>query len=256
MPASDDTTEAIEAPRSAHWKFWGTLIWGATILTIDIVSQIGAVLALVLWRESDIGKFSESELEQVALVTSTSGLGLSVTTFVASTVCGGLIVSAIKLRRGLTLRAYLGIEPVPLATLRNWLALLGGFLIVSMMLDILLGHTISSDFLSVAYATANPAWPLWLAVVVVTPLYEEGIFRGFLLKGFAASFMGQTGAVVLTSAVWAAVHMQYDAYDMATIFCVGLLFGAARLKTGSILVPLALHAVTNLLATVEVAVFG
>jgi membrane protease YdiL (CAAX protease family) len=43
---------------------------------------------------------------------------------------------------------------------------------------------------------------------------------------------------------------------MATVFCSGLLLGTARLVTGSLLVPLALHAAVNLLATVEVAVFS
>jgi membrane protease YdiL (CAAX protease family) len=68
--------------------------------------------------------------------------------------------------------------------------------------------------------------------------------------------MGPIGAVVVTSGVWAVLHVQYDAFDMATVFCSGLLLGTARLVTGSLLVPLALHAAVNLLATVEVAVFS
>jgi membrane protease YdiL (CAAX protease family) len=139
--------------------------------------------------------------------------------------------------------------------MRNWLGLLGGLLVIEELLAIALGHSRSGS-MSVAYATANPVWLLWIALVIAAPLFEEMLFRGFLLKGFATSFMGPIGAVFVTSGVWAVLHVQYDAFDMATVFCSGLLLGTARLVTGSLLVPLALHAAVNLLATVEVAVFS
>jgi len=40
------------------------------------------------------------------------------------------------------------------------------------------------------------------------------------------------------------------------IFCLGLLLGAARVHTGSLLLPLGLHAASNLEATIEAALFG
>jgi len=248
--------EAIEAPQAAHWGFWGTLIWGTMLLVIGGVLQIIGIFAVVLWRDGNIDKLAGSELLQALISTGDSGLGISVMTFVTTVVGGGLVVGVIKLKKNSVLREYLCIEPVSLATMRNWLALLGGLLVIEELLAIALGRSGGSEFMSVAYATANPVWLLWIALVIAAPLFEETLFRGFLLKGFAASFMGPIGAVVLTSGVWAALHLQYDAFDMATVFCCGLLFGTARLVAGSLLVPLALHAATNLLATAEVAVFG
>ena len=47
------------------------------------------------------------------------------------------------------------------------------------------------------------------------PVFEELFFRGFLLEGFRRTFLGTTGAVVLTSLLWAVIHTQYDLYYMA-----------------------------------------
>jgi membrane protease YdiL (CAAX protease family) len=205
MLGSDDIAEAIEAPRAAHWGFWGTLIWGAVILIIGCILQIVALFAVVLRRYGDIEKLSGSELAQVSISTSDSGLGLSVVTFLTTVVGGGLVIGVIKLKRDSVLREYLCIKPVSLATMRNWLGLLGGLLIIEELLAIALGHS-RSEFMSVAYATANPVWLLWIAIVIAAPLFEETLFRGFLLKGFAASFMGPIGAVIVTSGVCGAAR--------------------------------------------------
>jgi len=54
----------------------------------------------------------------------------------------------------------------------------------------------------------------------------------------------------VTSLLWAMLHMQYELAYVAVIFVVGLVFGYARLKTNSILTPLMMHFVMNLVATV------
>jgi membrane protease YdiL (CAAX protease family) len=50
--------------------------------------------------------------------------------------------------------------------------------------------------------------------------------------------------------------MQYDLYGMATIFVLGIVYGLARASSGSLVVPLILHAVTNIVATAEAALIG
>jgi membrane protease YdiL (CAAX protease family) len=68
------------------------------------------------------------------------------------------------------------------------------------------------------------------------------------------SRLGAVGAVGLTSLVWALIHVQYDAYGIATIFVTGLLLGYVRLKTGSLYATIFLHGLMNLVATLEVVV--
>jgi hypothetical protein len=103
------------------------------------------------------------------------------------------------------------------------------------------------------YQTAGIPPLLWLAVVVAAPLGEETLFRGFLFKGILHSRLGGAGAIVLTALIWAVLHRQYDLFDMANVFAAGLLFGYARLLTNSIYPCLLMHALMNLIATIQVA---
>jgi membrane protease YdiL (CAAX protease family) len=118
----------------------------------------------------------------------------------------------------------------------------------------LLGRPIVPSFMSAMYATADPVWMIWVAMLIAAPLFEEMFFRGFLFEGFQSSLLGTVGTVIVTAGLWAVIHVQYDAYGIVTIFSLGLLFGAARAYTGSLLVPLGLHSAANLVATIQAAV--
>jgi membrane protease YdiL (CAAX protease family) len=61
--------------------------------------------------------------------------------------------------------------------------------------------------------------------------------------------------VVITSLLWALIHLQYGPYEISTVFILGLILGVARLTTGSIYTSIAMHAFVNLVATAEVAVY-
>jgi membrane protease YdiL (CAAX protease family) len=101
------------------------------------------------------------------------------------------------------------------------------------------------------YRTPGAAPFLHIAVLIVAPVCEEISARGFLLEGIRWSRLGPVWAVVLSSFAWSALHMQYDVHGIATVFAVGILMGVARVKTGSIYVPIAMHALYNLAATIE-----
>jgi membrane protease YdiL (CAAX protease family) len=60
----------------------------------------------------------------------------------------------------------------------------------------------------------------------------------------------------VTSGIWAAIHLQYDAYGIVTVFILGLLLGVARAQGGTLLLPLAMHSAANLAAAVETAALG
>jgi uncharacterized protein len=61
--------------------------------------------------------------------------------------------------------------------------------------------------------------------------------------------------VIITSLLWAAIHLQYDLYGIATIFVGGIFLGWVRLKTDSIWLCIILHGMMNLIATLEVAAY-
>ena len=248
-----DPDDEIRSPQPTHWGLWGTIIWGTVISVIFVALQVFTIIVVAVSRNSHL---SESELSVLFGTVMKDGYLLSLVTFVTTVVCCGLVVSVVKLKKGSLLKEYLCIRQVSLKILLKWIGFLIGLIVLSDLITAFLGRPIVPPFMSSAYATASPVWTIWVATIIAAPLFEETFFRGFLFKGFESSFMRPIGAVLVTASLWAVIHVQYDLYGMGTTFCLGLLLGAARFSTGSLLVPLGLHAVANLVATIEAAILG
>ena len=87
------------------------------------------------------------------------------------------------------------------------------------------------------------------ALAVVTPLSEEILFRGFVLRGLL-NRIGPSPAVVAAALVFSAFHL--DAGTMIPIFFTGLALGWLYVKTGSLWPCIAAHAGQNTLALLAV----
>ncbi len=95
-------------------------------------------------------------------------------------------------------------------------------------------------------------FPFWATLVVAAPLCEETFFRGFMFRGIQHSRLGGVGAVLITSLVWSLGHLDYGPFELLWIFFGGILFGAARCKSGSIYLTMVLHGLWNLASLVAV----
>ena len=87
-------------------------------------------------------------------------------------------------------------------------------------------------------------------VVVVTPLFEELLFRGLLFATLRRG-LGAPGAVVLSAAIFALAH-GYGVLGFASVFWSACLWAWAYEKTGSLWPCIAAHAVDNLAASLSV----
>lgn len=87
-----------------------------------------------------------------------------------------------------------------------------------------------------------------VSVGVLGPIAEELIFRGYLYHRLFRTRLGPAGTVVLLAAGWAVFHYFYSPQVVTLIFGNGLLLGAARVRSGSVVVPIAMHMVWNLYA--------
>lgn len=112
------------------------------------------------------------------------------------------------------------------------------------------------QFMDALILTANPLWLLILAVIVIVPIYEELIFRGFMWSGLVGTKLGVWGTAILTSVVFAVIHVQYGWVELLGIFALAMLFSYARLLSGSLLLPIILHIFNNGLAMWEYLTFG
>jgi len=83
---------------------------------------------------------------------------------------------------------------------------------------------------------------LTVGVAVLAPIGEELLFRGYLMRVLGARY-GSLGALLVTSALFAAVHV--NPASVIALFALGLAFGLLRLWSGSVLPSVVAHAVQN-----------
>jgi membrane protease YdiL (CAAX protease family) len=118
------------------------------------------------------------------------------------------------------------------------------------------GRNVITSFQNDIYTTAAAqGWlaRFWFAVIVVTPIGEESIFRGFLFRGWYREPQDAWTAIALTSVLFALLHVQYDWFVIAQVFGFGLLLGWMRWVSGSTLLTMLLHALINLEGMIETA---
>ena len=89
--------------------------------------------------------------------------------------------------------------------------------------------------------------------IILAPVTEEVLFRGFLLPSWSRSRLGPIGAVAATSAIFAAMHIQYDICGMIAVGLAGCLYGWLRLRSRSLLPPILAHCIGNAIATLGFA---
>jgi len=96
-------------------------------------------------------------------------------------------------------------------------------------------------------AAEHSPWVVVLTVVqavLVAPVVEEAVFRGLAMPALSKR-MGLLPAAAAVSAVFAVIHGHPPAYAPLFILSMGLCFAYAR--TGSLLVPIAMHSCFNLI---------
>ena len=87
---------------------------------------------------------------------------------------------------------------------------------------------------------------LFLAVVVMAPIGEEIVFRGFLQKFLEEHWKDITRAVLVTSLFFAMIH--FNPYWTIQIYLLGVILGFLSWKTNSVIPSIILHSINNAMA--------
>ena len=95
---------------------------------------------------------------------------------------------------------------------------------------------------------------LWFALIVVAPVGEELLFRGFLFRGFVREPRDALPGILAISLIWSLLHIQYDWFGASLVFGLGVLLGYVRLYSGSTTLVILLHALLNLESVLETVV--
>ncbi|MCC6490476.1 MAG: CPBP family intramembrane metalloprotease [Candidatus Hydrogenedentes bacterium] len=246
--ALPESVDSSAQPRL--WGFWMTLLLSLAIMGVYVVLQLVVGIVLFVFRFA-----VDSTIDPMAYAQQLEddGLYLALATLLAAPAGLAFIALFTGPARGIPCGDYIRLTRPSARALLSWTALAVAFMVSSDALRLALGMPLVPDEVVAWYQSAVSPPLLWFALVIAAPAFEESFFRGFMLRGFAASSIGPWGAVVLTALFWALLHIQYDLFGVATIFVFGLMLGAAQLRTGSLYVPLAMHALNNAVSTFETA---
>jgi membrane protease YdiL (CAAX protease family) len=118
----------------------------------------------------------------------------------------------------------------------------------------LTGREVTPGFMGGVLQSARADSAVWLLVIafcVAAPITEEFFARGFLYRGWSETVLRPAGAILLSSLVWTALHLQYDWFFLGEVFSIGLVLGYFRYRSNSIWLTVVLHGLNNLAAVVQ-----
>lgn len=221
-----------------HWH-WRDALWLALVMAVFL-----AALALA-------GTMMESAIKALE---PNSARALIILQNLATQVLALGLVLHLQCRSGATLTESLGGAPAPIRSrLRQalvfYLAAMPLIAATSMISNALFAYSgIPLQPQPVLSGFIDTTAPLWfkgwliLTAVAAAPLVEEIVFRGVFFPALARH-RGIPAAIALVSLLFAFIHGHAPA--VLPLFVVGTTLATAYLYTGSLLVPIFIHAIFN-----------
>jgi len=228
------------------WKFWGTTLWGLFIFAGMFVGQAAVIGYFVLRREGPI---------DLAATVHVVGSGLTISLSVIMGLPAVLLAAWVATHFSRTPF----VDYLALRWTSWWNFLIGAVSLAVLvggwdLLSRTLGREVTPGFMGEVLKSAQAGGALWLLVIafcVAAPISEEVMARGFLYRGWSESRLGVPGAIFLSSLAWTSLHLQYDWFFFGEVFCIGLLLGYLRYRTGSTWLTIVLHGLNNTAATIQ-----
>jgi CAAX protease family protein len=224
-----------------RWGRWATL---GLALIAALVGQLVALTALIWWYGLDLAHLLDL-----------GGDGVAVTLIVCiSTPVQVLLLALMARQAGAHAADYLGLRLPRKSDVVVGIIVVLGFIAVADGISWILHRDIVTQFQLDIYRTASTAgWLPWLllTIVVVAPIGEETLFRGFLFHGWHRSPRDAWAVIFATALLWALVHVQYDLYVIAQVFAYGLVLGWFRWVTCSTILTMLLHGLINFQGLLE-----
>ena len=152
---------------------------------------------------------------------------------------------------------FFGIKAINIKDFITTLVSMGIFMAVSEFI-LFISNSSPMDFLD-GLITDESLPLLIFAIVVVAPIYEELVFRGFIFGGLLHRHRAEQTPIrlvgfsiakstlmasLISSLLFTLVHLQYDLLGMMIIFAMALLFCYIRVKYGLVMAML-MHMVNN-----------
>jgi membrane protease YdiL (CAAX protease family) len=225
---------------------WGRFSSLALTIAVLIAGQTIALAVLVWWYGMPVGRVAEVGSDGVAVTL----------LILVSTPIEILLLALLAQRTGASARDYLGWTMPRRADLAFGIAAVVAFIILMDAVSWAAGRNLVTSFQKDIYTTAAAqGWLalLWISVIVITPIGEETLFRGFLFRGLFREPKDAWPAIIVTALLFAIMHLQYDWSVLVQVFGFGVLLGWLRWVSGSTVLTIVLHALINLEGMIETA---
>lgn len=233
-----------QPPPNPPWGPISTVAWGLAAFFLGIVAIVILVLGLRwtgVWR----GPVSASDGKVLAYL-----LLISVPVELA------VLAFASHLRQWPP-TLYLGLvwprrAEVIVALIAVAVSTITFFTINTVVIDTGHGDVLASSQSEQWRSAMDAGWAFWLliGIVVLGPIGEEVMFRGFLFRGLARPGW-EVHAIGATAVVWALLHTQYSTVVVGEIFLDGLMLGWFRWASGSTVLVIGMHMLMNAVAMFE-----
>ncbi len=264
-------TAILLPPKKLRWSLWANFGLFVALFTIWIIAQIlvaiigmGSWLAinpdqlsLLLQNIKNLQTSNQSSFTMDNLL-SEKALNFIVPLTVASLIIGNIITIPFILlfaklsKRGV--RNYLNLQNTSLSNWFKWTGITVAFIAVEIAILSLAQPDEGQGPINILLQTVSP-WLMIPAIAIGAPIIEELLFRGFLYKGIVESKLKHTGAIIITSTLFAIIHINPQASAPANlvtlfvIFILASLMGHARHQTKSLYITIWMHFINNAFAT-------
>jgi uncharacterized protein len=223
------------------WGRWATLGLGLIAL---LIGQMAALAVLIWGIGLSLAQIPDMASEAVPVIL----------TVCISTPVQVLVLAVMARQTGASATDYLAWKVPRRIEAVVGISVILVFAAASDGISWLIGREIVSQFQVDMYRTASIGgylpW-LWLTVVVMAPIGEETLFRGFLFRGWLRAPRDVWPVIIVTAFIWAVSHLQYDLYFMTQVFVSGLVLGWFRWMSGSTILSMLLHGLLNFEGTLE-----
>ena len=163
-----------------------------------------------------------------------------------------LPLSAIVVKRGMSLSTAYRLRPVTSTTVRDTILIGLGVTVLVDELDRLIAtifplpENIVRGMEFLAFSTPVEAFLVILGAVLLAPLVEEIVFRGFFQGQLEQGYRDPTKAILFSSLLFTILH--FNPWWSLQIYLLGMVLGYLAWRTGSIWPSLLIHALNNSLA--------
>jgi membrane protease YdiL (CAAX protease family) len=235
------------APRPPRtWKFIGTSLWGLLGFVAMFIGQFSVLAYFLISRG---GPLDGAALRDAA----SSGAVISWSVILGLPAALAVLWLATWLART-PFADYLALRRTSWGNLAIGILSLIAIMVAWDLLSRAVGRDATPGFMIDVMKSARDQGVLWVLVIafcVAAPVSEECLTRGFLYRGWSESFLRPAGAIILSSLVWTAMHLQYDWFFFGEVLSIGLLFGVMRYRSNSTWLTILMHALNNSAATAQ-----